>query len=150
MYRKEGYISQGKIHFHDSQRDRYKCILMYLDVSWCILMYMNGSHQDTCEIHARYMQDTCKIHRIRILITNVPSPGPAGGGLVSLKSRHTGLGSEVRGEPSAADARRCSTHGRPATTPSVTSTSTTQQSQASHSHTWFLRFLFLRRPVKKR
>ena len=65
-------------------------------------------------------------------------------------SRHTGLGSEVRGEPSAADARRFSTLGRSATTPSVTSTSTTQQSQASHSHTWFLRFLFLRRPVKKR
>ena len=41
-------------------------------------------------------------------------------------SRHTGLGSEVRGEPSAADARRCSTHGRPATTPSVTSTATTR------------------------
>ena len=37
MYLKEGYISQGKIHFHYSQRDRYKCILMYLDVSWCIL-----------------------------------------------------------------------------------------------------------------
>ena len=41
-------------------------------------------------------------------------------------SRHTGLGSEVRGEPSAADARRFSTLGRSATTPSVTSTSTTQ------------------------
>jgi len=31
---------------------------MYLDVSRCILMYMNGTHQDTCEIHARYMRDT--------------------------------------------------------------------------------------------
>ena len=42
--------------------------LMYLDVSWCILMYMNGSHQDACRIHSRYT----KIHRIRILITNPP------------------------------------------------------------------------------
>jgi len=33
-------------------------IQMYLDVSRCILMYMNGTHQDTCEIHARYMRDT--------------------------------------------------------------------------------------------
>ena len=46
--------------------------LMYLDVSWCILMYMNGSHQDNIKIHAQYIQDTCKIHRIRILITNPP------------------------------------------------------------------------------
>jgi len=33
-------------------------IQMYLDVSRCILMDMNGKHQDTCEIHARYMRDT--------------------------------------------------------------------------------------------
>ena len=41
---------------------------MYLDVSWCIwTVYI--------KIHAKYyMQDTCTIHRIRILITNVPSP----------------------------------------------------------------------------
>jgi len=41
------------------QSDRYKCILMYLDVSWCILI----GH---IEIHARYMQDTSKYIRIRI------------------------------------------------------------------------------------
>ena len=31
-------------------------------------MYMNGH----IKIHAKYMQDTCKIHGIRILITNPP------------------------------------------------------------------------------
>ena len=31
-------------------------------------MYMTGH----IKIHAEYMHDTCKIHRIRILITNVP------------------------------------------------------------------------------
>ena len=33
-----------------------------------ILMYMNGH----IKIHAKYMQETCKIHGIRILITNPP------------------------------------------------------------------------------
>ena len=32
---------------------------MYLDVSRCILMYMNGTHQDTIKIHAGYI----KIHQ---------------------------------------------------------------------------------------
>ena len=41
-------------------------------------------------------------------------------------SRHTGSWSHVRGEPSAADAKRASTLSRSATTPSVTSASTTQ------------------------
>ena len=45
-------------------------------------------------------------------------------------SRHTGSWSEVRGEPSAADAKRALTLSRSATTPSVTSASTTQ----SQSH----------------
>ena len=45
-------------------------------------------------------------------------------------SRHTGSWSDVRGEPSAADAKRASTLSRSATTPSVTSASTTQ----SQSH----------------
>jgi hypothetical protein len=40
------------------QSDRYKCILMYLDVSWCILMYLDRTHRNTCKIHAGYMQDT--------------------------------------------------------------------------------------------
>ena len=31
-------------------------------------MYMNGH----IKIHAKYMQDTCKIHGIRIVITNPP------------------------------------------------------------------------------
>ena len=38
---------------------------MYLDVSWCIWT----GH---IKIHSKYMHDTCTIHRIRILITNVP------------------------------------------------------------------------------
>ena len=44
---------------------------------YCILMYIAGH----IKIHAEYMHDKCKIHRIRILITmypnsitNVPSP----------------------------------------------------------------------------
>ena len=50
MYRN---LPQGKIHISmiakelDTNVVTYKCILMYLDVSWCILMYMNGTHQDT-------------------------------------------------------------------------------------------------------
>ena len=40
---------------YDSQSDRYKCILLYLDVSRCILT----GH---IKIHARYMHDTCTIH----------------------------------------------------------------------------------------
>jgi hypothetical protein len=31
---------------------------MYLVVSRCISMYLDGTHQDTCTIHARYMLDT--------------------------------------------------------------------------------------------
>ena len=31
---------------------------MYLVVSRCILMYMNGTLRNTCKIHARYMRDT--------------------------------------------------------------------------------------------
>ena len=34
-----------------------------------ILMHMNGH----IKIHAKYMQDTCKIHGIRILITTPPN-----------------------------------------------------------------------------
>ena len=42
---------------------------MYLNAMLkCILMYLTGH----IKIHAEYMHDTCKIHRIRILITNVP------------------------------------------------------------------------------
>ena len=37
---------------------------MYLVVSRCILMYMNGTHRNTCTIHARYMQDTWDTYRI--------------------------------------------------------------------------------------
>ena len=52
-----------------------KCILMS---SWCILMY-ERSHQDTCEIHARYMQDTWDTYLDNTpppnSITNPPSPG---------------------------------------------------------------------------
>ena len=57
------------IHSYDSQSDRYKitnvswCISMYLDVSW----YIWTGH---IKIHARYMCDACKVHGIRILITN--------------------------------------------------------------------------------
>ena len=59
MYRKEGYISiisLGKVHIFPMMANVK--IQMYLDVSLCILMYMNGTHQDTCKIHSGYM----KIH----------------------------------------------------------------------------------------
>ena len=70
MYLKEGYISLGKMHFLLSQSDRYKCILMYLDVSERYTSrYMQDTHQDTCKIHMRCM---CMIHKIHILITNTP------------------------------------------------------------------------------
>jgi len=38
------------------------------DVSRCILMYMNGTHQDTIRIHARYI----KIHQDTYPIGNPP------------------------------------------------------------------------------
>ena len=51
---------------------------MYLVVSRCILMYLNGTHRNTCEIHARYMQDTFGYVLYRkpppICIGNPPSP----------------------------------------------------------------------------
>jgi len=56
---------------NDSQSYRYKCILMYLDVSRCILMYMNGTHQDTIRIHARYIE----IHQDTYPIGNHPQKG---------------------------------------------------------------------------
>ena len=52
------------------------------------------------------------------------SPSPQGEVGQSHLSRHTGLGSEVRGEPSAADAR--GVHARHSTLQSVTATTTTQ------------------------
>jgi hypothetical protein len=52
------------------------------------------------------------------------SPTPQGEVGQSHSSRHTGLGSEVRGEPSAADARGA--HARHSTLQSVTATTTTQ------------------------
>ena len=52
------------------------------------------------------------------------SPAPQGEVGQSHLSRHTGLGSEVRGEPSAADAR--GVHARHSTLQSVTATTTTQ------------------------
>ena len=52
------------------------------------------------------------------------SPAPQGEVGQSHLSRHTGLGSEVRGEPSAADAR--GVHARHSALQSVTATTTTQ------------------------
>ena len=40
-------------------------LMRFLDVTL-------DTYQDHIKIHAKYMQDTCTIHRIRILITNVP------------------------------------------------------------------------------
>ena len=76
MYRKEGYISLGKIHFlwwpkWQMGTNVSCCISMYLDVSWCILM-------NTCRIHAGYMQDTSGYVLYRnpppICIGNPPAP----------------------------------------------------------------------------
>jgi len=51
---------------------------MYLVVSQCILMYLNGTHRNTCKIHAGYMQDTSGYVLYRkpppICIGNPPSP----------------------------------------------------------------------------
>jgi hypothetical protein len=55
------------------------------------------------------------------------SPAPQGEVGQSYLSRHTGLGSEVRGEPSAADAR--GVHARHSTLQSVTATTTRTQTQ---------------------
>ena len=55
------------------------------------------------------------------------SPAPQGEVGQSHLSRHTGLGSEVRGEPSAADAR--GVHARHSTLQSVTATTTRTQTQ---------------------
>jgi len=55
------------------------------------------------------------------------SPSPQGEVGQSHLSRHTGLGSEVRGEPSAADAR--GVHARHSTLQSVTATTTRTQTQ---------------------
>ena len=51
---------------------------MYLVVSRCILMYLDGTHQNTCKIHAGYIQDTSGYVLYRkhppICIGNPPSP----------------------------------------------------------------------------
>ena len=72
MYRKAGYIFQGKDTFPDSQSYRYKCILMYLDVSERNTSRYN---QDTIRIHhdtSGYVSDR-KLHPKTI--GNPPSPG---------------------------------------------------------------------------
>ena len=52
---------------------------MYLVVSRCISMYLDGTHQDTCTIHARYILDTWDTYPDNKpppnSITNPPSPG---------------------------------------------------------------------------
>ena len=52
----QSYPFFGKIHVFPMMANVK--IQMYLDESRCILMYMNGTHQDTCKIHSGYM----KIH----------------------------------------------------------------------------------------
>jgi hypothetical protein len=67
-----GYISRGLGECFDAiiiakvtDTNVSWCILMYLDVSWCLWT----GH---IEIHARYMQDTCRIHKDTYCIGNHP------------------------------------------------------------------------------
>ena len=70
---------ESKIHLgYTLDTSRYMYLMRFLDVTL-------DTYQDHIKIHAKYMQDTCTIHRIRILITNVPkfdnkstvTPGPS-------------------------------------------------------------------------